>query len=92
MLCFDAPNKGGSGKPLRQFQEYLLEKQAAGVITSPLAVMYIFPTCEFASKLVGDDMPTLIMPSQPDDMTEENFGLLLVVTSNVDGGAANAAD
>ena len=90
MICYDAPNKGGSGKPLKQFQDYLLEKQAAGVITAPLAVMYIFPTCEFASKLVGDDMPGLIMPSKPEDVTEEDFGLLMVVTSNQDGAAANA--
>ncbi|OQV18935.1 putative RNA-binding protein 15B [Hypsibius exemplaris] len=91
MICFDAPNRsGGSGKPLKAFQDYLLDKQAAGVITAPQAVMYIFPVCGFASKIVADDMPTLIMPSKAEDATDEDFGLLMVVTSNQDGGVASA--
>ncbi|XP_055342270.1 RNA-binding protein spenito-like isoform X2 [Paramacrobiotus metropolitanus] len=98
LMCFDAPQKGSlqSGqhtKPLKHLQAYLLEKEAAGVINANQAIIYIFPTCPFASRIISEDMPTLNLPENGAPVREEDLGILMIVSAPVDnnqptGGAA----
>ncbi|GAU93767.1 hypothetical protein RvY_05654-2 [Ramazzottius varieornatus] len=90
MLCFDAPTKAAGTKTLKHLQSYLLEKDAAGVINAQQAIVYIFPTCGFANKIVGEDMPTLIMPDNGTTVRDEELGCLMVICNPQEGNGALA--
>lgn len=95
LMCFDAPAKSTTAqsgqhiKPLKHLQTYLLEKEAAGVINANQAIIYIFPSCAFASKIINEDMPTLVLPENGGNIRDEDLGILMVVSNPHDANTAS---
>lgn len=59
ILAFSGESTKASGSEVQELETYLYQKEAAGVAYTEDALIYVFPTCEFANSLIRKVNPSL---------------------------------